>query len=179
MTYEVDITATPQFLDVDLSVLRHAVVQALHIESVAGAVLSFSLVDNKTIHAVNHAYLQHDFPTDVISFQLDWRHPTRNSPKSDAERRAAGAHIEGEIMVSVEYAESEAARLGWELQSELTLYSVHGMLHVCGYDDQEIVQQQIMRARETFILEQLGIPKIPRDPDTAIQSTELTQDILE
>jgi probable rRNA maturation factor len=179
MTYEVDITATPQCFDVDLNALRQAVVQALRIESVAGSVLSFTLVDNETIHAVNRAYLHHDFPTDVISFQLDWRHPKRNSPGDGEKDRAAGAHIEGEIMVSVEYAGSEAARLGWELQSELTLYAVHGMLHVCGYDDLEIMEQQIMRARETFILEQLGIPGIPRDPDIAIRSAESPQEILE
>ena len=60
MTYEVDITANMQCVDVDLMALRQALIQSLRIESVAEAVLSVSLVDNATIHKINLHHLQHD-----------------------------------------------------------------------------------------------------------------------
>lgn len=166
MTYEVDITANMKCADVDLMALRRAVIQTLRIESVAEAVLSVSLVDNATIHEINLHHLQHDYPTDVISFQLDWTHPNSHTPGSGADGRSADAHIEGEIVVSIEYGRAEAQRLGWELQSELTLYLVHGMLHICGYDDLDPAEKRLMRAREVAVLSRLGLPRIPEHDDT-------------
>lgn len=176
MTYEVDITANMQCVDVDLMALRQAVIQSLHIESIAEAVLSVSLVDNPTIHEINLHHLQHDCPTDVISFQLDWTHPNSHSPGSGPDGRSAGAHIEGEIVVGIEYARAEAERLGWELQSELTLYVVHGMLHICGYDDLDPAEKQMMRVREATVLDQLGLPKIPGHDDAELHSCHSAQE---
>lgn len=167
MTYEVDITANTPCVDVDLAALRQALIQSLHSEAVAEAVLSVSLVDNATIHEINRQYLRHDYPTDVISFPLEWTHPTSDTPGRCAEQRSAGAHIEGEIVASVEFARSEAEQQGWELQSELTLCLVHGMLHLCGYDDLNSAEKQIMRARESAVLSQLGVQVIPGHNDDA------------
>ncbi len=179
MSYEVDITANRQCVAVDSGALRQAVLQSLSIESVAEAVLSVSLVDSATIRVINRNHLQHDYPTDVLSFQLDWTHPERESAGCGADDRSAGAHIEGEIIVSVEYAQSAAERLDWELQSELTLYVIHGMLHICGYDDLDPAERQIMRAREAAVFSQLGLPTIPRHDDAVVQSSECRQDASE
>jgi len=162
MTFEVDIAMDSLFGTVDLERLRESVVQTLQVESVAEAVLSITLVDNAAIHEINREHLQHDFATDVISFQLDWTHPKQNVPGIASHDRSAGAHIEGEIIASVEYAVGEADRLGWELQSELTLYVIHGMLHICGYDDLDPTEKQMMQARESAVLNQLGLSEIPR-----------------
>ncbi len=162
MTFEVNITADSQFGSVDLERLKQSVVQALQVESVAEAVLSVTLVDNATIHEINREYLQHDFVTDVISFQLDWTHPEQDTAGTASHDRSAGAHIQGEIIASIEYAAEEADRLGWELQSELTLYVIHGMLHICGYDDLDPAEKQMMQARESAVLNQLGFSEIPR-----------------
>jgi probable rRNA maturation factor len=178
MTFEVDITTDSQFGSVGLERLQQSVVQALQIESVAEAVLSVTLVDNAAIHEINRQYLQHDFATDVISFQLDWTHPELDAPGTASRDRSAGAHIQGEIIASIEYAAGEADRLDWELQSELTLYVIHGMLHICGYDDLDPTEKQIMQARESAILNQLGLSEIPRcaacpqPPDGAKEAVE-------
>lgn len=162
MTFEVDITVPTDFTDVNPHALQQSVLQALQVEAVTAAVLSITLVDNTTIHTINREHLQHDYPTDVISFQLDWFHPDRLSPGNAASGRSEGAHIEGEIVVGAEYAQAEAARQGWEVQFELTLYAIHGMLHICGYDDLDSVEKKIMQAREAAVLSRLGLPVIPR-----------------
>jgi len=166
MSYELDIVAGPSASEIDLQQLEHALVQVLEVEAVAEAVLSITLTDNKTIHQLNQHYLQHDFATDVISFPLDWRHPQREFPDNGPARRSEGARIEGEIVASVELARSMADRFGWSVQSELTLYVIHGMLHICGYDDLDPAERSTMRCRESAILTGLGLrPAGERTPD--------------
>ena len=155
-------------------------------EQVASAVLSISIVDDQTIHTLNRDHLQHDEPTDVISFQLDFGSGTESfqesedvdnaagnlrneadddqSPGSEdhngTELRAAGAAIEGEIIASAEMAASMAAQGGWSAHDELTLYVIHGLLHICGYDDLTAEEQSAMRTRERAILGSLGLKPV-------------------
>ena len=160
MDYEIDIDGCPASIDV--MALNNALESALRVEEVSEAVLSVTVVDNPTIHRLNRDHLQHDYPTDVISFQLDWSHADRNQPPGTATDRSKDARIEGEIVASVEYAQAEALAHGWTVQSELTLYVIHGMLHICGYDDLTPTEKQMMRARESAVFQQLGYDNIPR-----------------
>jgi len=167
MTYEIDISddSQPAGAQLDVQALNAAVETGLKAEGVASAVLSITVVDNATIHRINKEHLQHDYPTDVISFQLDWSHPERSAPGTAPAGRADGAMIEGEIVASSEYALAEAATHEWSVQSELTLYVIHGMLHICGYDDLDPVEQQMMRAKESAVFNQLGYSEVPRRSD--------------
>jgi len=166
MTYEVDVSSTCKSDEIDLPRLRKAVKHGLAVENVDRAVLSITVVDNAEIHRLNALHLKHDYPTDVISFQLEWTHDVA-SPDVRGQLsmdRAAGARIEGEIVVSWEYAAEMAARCGWGLQDELTLYAIHGMLHICGYDDLTPSEKDIMRSREQAILKGLDLhPSYPDD----------------
>jgi len=203
MSYEIDISNRQQNIAVDSDALCAAVQRALEIEQVRSAVLSISLVDNATIHVMNRDHLQHDYPTDVISFQLDFRTDDEEEDEDEREEtdedeeheytvgmdlesvaddsdeqtddeqsdnenvggpnhdgcllRAAGASIEGEIIASVEMAAQMAGDANWSTQSELTLYVIHGMLHICGYDDLTDDERQVMRSREAAILSALGL----------------------
>ena len=67
-----------------------------------------------------------------------------------------GGGPEGEVYVSVERAREVAARRGVEPARELALYLVHGVLHLCGYDDHDEEQSARMRAAETAVLRSLG-----------------------
>ncbi len=162
-SYEIDIGNSQTAISVDIAQLRRDLCRALEHELVASAVLSVSVVDNSRIHELNRRHLQHDFPTDVISFPLDWFSETADSPASGPTGRSAGAGIEGEIVISAEFAAESAVRCGWPVQCELTLYAVHGMLHICGYDDLSPDEKAVMRAREISILSALGLE--PRYPD--------------
>lgn len=159
MTFEIDISCAPSSAVIDCDAIETALVEALNLEEVESAVLSVTLVDNPTIHRLNREHLQHDYPTDVISFPLEWT-CAGESPEDRvglSEGRAKGALIEGEIVISTDYAEEMARRCGWSSQNELTLYAVHGMLHICGYDDLTPDEKQVMRSREKAILGHLGV----------------------
>lgn len=103
--------------------------------------IGIAVVDNREIHAFNQRFLQHDYPTDVITFPMD----------------ATDEFLSGEIMLSAEYAADEARLHGWKVEEEMTLYVVHGCLHLAGYDDHEEQDQQAMRERERHYLKQIGI----------------------
>ncbi len=189
--FEIDISNRQSSLVFDENRVQAAVLRALAIEQVASAVLSISIVDNAAINVINRDHLQHDYPTDVISFQLDFvsadELPSDEDFEEDAEDedeqfsddddpidegddvnsgellregRAAGAAIEGEIIASAEMAVSMAADGKWSAEAELTLYIVHGLLHICGYDDLTPEEKCIMRARECAILSELGLTAI-------------------
>jgi len=106
-------------------------------------------VDNATIHRLNKQFLNHDEPTDVISFPLSGK---------------GAKTLEGEIVVGAEVARTRAAELRHDEQQELALYAIHGLLHLCGYDDTTDAAVRRMRARERHYLNVLGLPDIA-EPD--------------
>ena len=97
--------------------------------------LSFALVDDNTIAAINQQFLNHTGPTDVISFNL-------------------GGGL-GEIVVSAERAVIVARQLRRPPADELALYLVHGLLHLAGCDDRTPAQRRAMRAAERRCLQPL------------------------
>jgi probable rRNA maturation factor len=60
----------------------------------------------------------------------------------------------------VEIARDQAVRRGHDVQAELALYVIHGLLHLCGYDDHSNEEAGRMRARERHYLAALGLPDI-------------------
>ena len=164
MSFEIDISSSQDMLSIDIRGLTRAIERALQIEQVASAVLSVTVVDNKAIHQINREHLQHDYPTDVISFQLDFAFNADAPQDASAELRAAGAMIEGEIIASAEMAADMASSGQWTAMNELTLYVIHGLLHICGYDDLTPKEKAIMRTRERAVLNALGLnPVYPED----------------
>jgi probable rRNA maturation factor len=114
-------------------------------EGITSAEISVALIDDRAMHALNRRHLNHDYPTDVLSFLLADETP-------DGVRR-----IEGEIILSSETAAREAGRFGWNPLDELTLYLVHGLLHLCGYHDHSGRDRAAMRRREAEILQIWGL----------------------
>jgi probable rRNA maturation factor len=138
--------ASPQeIVPIDRKRLREAVRSVLEGEGIADADISLAFVDNETIHQLNKRYLNHDEPTDVLSF-----------PLSEANART----LAGELVIGVEVARAQAAERKHDVQAELTLYVIHGLLHLCGFDDKSDQATAEMRARERHYLKQLGWPDI-------------------
>lgn len=160
--YEIEVADQQQCLTIDENFVRNIVRQTLETEQVASAIISVAIVDNAQIHELNRQYLNHDYETDVLSFLLD---ESRDSSviQSDEMPRGAGRSIDGEIIVSAEMAIEMATDYDWEAVDELTLYLVHGLLHLCGYDDLTADELPIMRARECDVFEVLGRPRPTRD----------------
>ena len=138
--------ATPQeIVAVDRKHVREVVRAVLDGEGVADAEISLAFVDNPTIHTLNKRYLDHDEPTDVLSFPL-------SEPRS--------GRLAGELVIGVEVAREQAAQRGHDVQAELALYVIHGLLHLCGYDDHDREDAAAMRRRERHYLRALGLPDI-------------------
>lgn len=141
----ISIAVPQEIVPIDRARMRQAVRTVLAGEEVANYEISLAFVDNPTIHRLNQRYLQHDAPTDVLSFPL-------SEPNA--------APLAGELVLGVEVAAECAAARGHDVQTELTLYVIHGLLHLCGYDDHEDADRVVMRQRERHYLQQLGLPDI-------------------
>ena len=136
--FVVEISNRQKLFDLDLKQIESLAVRILQGEGIPSAQLSIAIVDDLTIHGLNRQYLNHDYPTDVLSFLLH----------TDSEK------LEGEVVVSAETAARAAVQFGWTASNELLLYVVHGVLHLVGYDDSEDEPRQEMRSREQFYLAQ-------------------------
>jgi probable rRNA maturation factor len=138
--------ATPQeIVAVDRKHVREIVRAVLDGEGVADAEISLAFVDNPTIHTLNKRYLDHDELTDVLTFPLS---------EPNAKRLA------GELVIGAEVARAQARERGHDVQQELALYVIHGLLHLCGYDDKADEAAREMRGRERHYLAALGLPDI-------------------
>jgi probable rRNA maturation factor len=141
---KVSIASPQEAVPIDKRRFREVVRIVLEGEGVADAEVSLAFVDNPTIHRLNKQFLQHDEPTDVLSF-----------PLSDSAKKLAG-----ELVIGAEVARDRAAEMGHDVQAELTLYVIHGLLHLCGHDDHDEADAKEMRERERHYLVKLGLPDI-------------------
>jgi probable rRNA maturation factor len=138
--------ASPQeIVPIDRKRLREIVRAVLDGEGAAEAEISLAFVDNPTIHQLNKRYLNHDEPTDVLSFPLS---------------EPAAKKLAGELVIGAEVAQEQATERGHDVQAEIALYVIHGLLHLCGFDDKGEQSAAKMRERERHYLLQLGLPDI-------------------
>ena len=128
-------------LAVDETKVRAAIASVLQDSAYRSAHISVALVDDLTIHELNRQYLQHDYPTDVLSFMLDENE----------------THLEGELVVSTDTAVRNAVEYGWSAENEMLLYLVHGALHLVGYLDKSPEECAAMHAAEVTHLTRLGV----------------------
>ena len=129
----------------------HAV---LELEGFEGsAEVDVSLVDNPRIHEINLQQRNIDAPTDVLSFPLGEDGVYDQNP-------ATGAYMLGDIVISMEKAQSQAEEFGHSLQREVGYLTVHSMLHLLGYDHvQGGLEAVRMREKEEAVMLSVGLPR--------------------
>ncbi len=127
---------------IDWEYLRDVVGQILADTGFLTATISIAVVDNLTIHKLNRQYLDHDWPTDVLSFPLE----------------KGENHLEGEVVVSADTAKYQANQHDWRTVDELVLYIIHGILHLVGYRDKQPEEIALMRAAEIKYLRCAKVP---------------------
>lgn len=154
--YEIHLSNDQLLLQISEQTVASVVRETLQNQCVVEAEIVVALVDDRSIHAVNREHLQHDYPTDVISFLYD-SDLVQPVPAEQASLRGAGQRLDGELVVSAETAIREASVYGWNPLDELRLYLVHGLLHLCGYDDLSETEQSIMREQERNVLKKWGL----------------------
>ena len=106
--------------------------------------------DDATLHDLNRRFRGVDRPTDVIAFT--------NDPRGPFGVGAVGMpRYLGDIVISVERAAAQAEEAGGALTEELQLLTVHGVLHLLGYDHVTPAEKTQMWAAQAEVLDQLGI----------------------
>lgn len=97
--------------------------------------LSFVFCSDDFLHEINLEYLKHDTLTDIITF--DYRE---------------GDVLSGEIYISIDRVEDNAKEFSVFFEEELHRVLIHGILHICGYDDLSDIEEKQMRAKEDWAL---------------------------
>lgn len=145
-TFEIAVSINQYRHQVDPQRLIDAARAVLRDSAFSSASISLAVVDDAAIHELNRRHLNHDWPTDVLSFVLE----------------ADGEHLEGEVILSADTAASVADELGVPAADEQLLYVIHGMLHLVGYDDRSDDEAVAMRAAEARYLSRFGVALLRR-----------------
>lgn len=140
--------ANPYEYTLDFQRLKDAARTVLEGEGVRASKVTLAFVSNEHIHRLNKQFLNHDEPTDVLTF-----------PYTDPGAKT----LEGEVVIGHEVANENAAERGHDISLELLLYVIHGCLHLCGHDDTIAAATRKMRERERHYLTQLALPDIAGD----------------
>ncbi len=143
--YRISLASPQDRVPIDRPKIREIARTVLEGEGVSSAEISIAFVDNPTIHKLNLRYLDHDEPTDILTFPLS---------------NPGAKKLSGELVIGAEVAEAEANERGHEVMVELGLYVIHGLLHLCGEDDKTEDAAKSMRERERHYLRELGFPDI-------------------
>lgn len=113
------------------------------------------MVEDREIQSLNREYRGRDVPTDVLSFPLIDRDDLDKQVPTEIEV------LLGDIIISAERADEQAKEYGHSFQRELAYLTVHGILHLLGYDHSSPQEEKVMRAKEEEILEILQIKREP------------------
>jgi probable rRNA maturation factor len=138
-SHDIQVTDRQQILKCDPAQLKAAILRTFESQLVSSSEVSLVLVNNAEIHQINRQFLEHDEPTDVITFDLsdpdEFQLDDAEFEDSDELPPPAPAQIQGEIIVSTEMAIEKSVEIGWPPQTELLFYIIHGALHLCGFLD--------------------------------------------
>ena len=93
--------------------------------------ISYFFCDDEKILEVNRRYLQHDYYTDIITFDY-----------------CEGNRLSGDLFISIDTVHSNAELLGTKYDTELHRVIIHGALHLCGINDKGPGEREIMEAAE-------------------------------
>ncbi|MFC3849941.1 rRNA maturation RNase YbeY [Corynebacterium hansenii] len=112
------------------------------------AELSIHLVDEPTIEDLHIRWLDLPGPTDVMSFPMDELTPGSGHPEAPQ----PGPSMLGDIVLCPDFAARQAEKAGHPLSHELVLLTVHGLLHLLGYDHIEPDEERRMFALQNGLL---------------------------
>lgn len=153
---EIDVQTNPPFDTlVDAALIERAAAAALHAEGVQGALeLSVLVTDDAELHELNRTYRGIDAPTDVLSFGDD----AADAAQPAFVRPPDTPRYLGDLAISYERVIAQAAEYGHSPARELAYLTVHGVLHLLGYDHERgEADAATMRAREEAVMLQLGL----------------------
>ncbi len=120
--------------------------------------VSMLLTDAIGIAALNRDFRHKDAPTDVLSFPAYELHrPVRSAEDIAEPEWDEGVLFLGDVAISMERAEAQAAELGHSMEREMAFLALHGLLHLLGYDHMDVLSEEEMLEVQRKILEKAGI----------------------
>lgn len=134
---------------IDLSDIKNICEITFEKENVINPIYNIIIVDNKKIREINKEYRNIDKETDVISFAFE---ETTDIKYDDI-------RVLGEIYISIDKVTSQALEYGHSLKREICFLTVHGLLHLLGYDHMKEEDKIIMRTKEEEILNSYDISR--------------------
>lgn len=101
--------------------------------------ITIEIVSNERIRQLNEKYMGTNSETDVLSFNLGFQNPE------------SGREYLGDVVISGEKTEEQAREIGHTVEKEMAILITHGILHLVGYDDQDITDKAVMFALQDKI----------------------------
>ena len=149
--HTIQIQIDDQFQDqVGLDLLHRAASETLaHQQAKEPYELAVVVTGDEVLHELNRRHRDVDAPTDVLAFPDDTRGPFVGAPGLP--------RYLGDVIISFPRADAQAAEAGHDVQVELQLLVVHGVLHLLGYDDLEEEQRARMWDAQAGVLKALGV----------------------
>ena len=145
--------------------IRHALEKIGEMYALKNAEVSITLTNDAQIHEINKNYRHVDKPTDVISFALQ-------ESVEPLITDGPAINMLGDIIISVERARIQASDYGHSLRRELVFLTVHGMLHLLGYDHQEENERHEMEEEQRRIMKILGISRNAKEEDKVVTAED-------
>lgn len=133
--------------NIDENLLNKVASFALDYEGVNNGVVNIIIVDNKKIRKINKEYRGIDRETDVISFALE----------DDDTFIELPIRILGDIYISIDKVKAQAEEYKHTVKREISFLTVHGILHLLGYDHMNDNDEKIMFDKQDTILDLLDI----------------------
>jgi rRNA maturation RNase YbeY len=99
--------------------------------------LNFILCSDEYLRELNNKYLQHNYYTDVLTFEMDDN----------------GERITGDIFISIDRIKENSKKFEESVWKELKRVMLHGVLHLLGYNDKTLIEKRRMTEREELYLE--------------------------
>ncbi len=118
-------------------------------ENLDNCLFNVILVDNKYIHQLNKEYRGIDKETDVISFALE----------DNIDEIKLDFRVLGDIYISVDKARKQALEFGHSFLRELSFLTIHGLLHLLGYDHMTKEEEEIMFKKQDELLNEFKITR--------------------
>lgn len=133
----------------ELDTLPKLIDYAIKYEKLGNVIFNVILVDENKIHELNREYRGIDRPTDVITFALE----------DNEDIVYEDFRLLGDIYICLEKVYSQAEEYGHSVLRELSFLTIHGFLHLLGYDHMNDEDEKIMFERQEEILNGFGIKR--------------------
>ena len=133
----------------ELKTLPGLIEYAIKCEKLENVIFNVIIVDEEKIHELNKEYRGIDRPTDVITFALE----------DNEDIIYEDFRLLGDIYICLEKVYSQAEEYGHSVLRELSFLTVHGFLHLLGYDHMTEEDERVMFKRQEEILNGFGIQR--------------------